>query len=300
MRQMLSYLPGQNRFQFLDKRLFHISNRLQPHPIPQQPHRRVMSSLSKLHPTLILIEYVLIIDTLNSLASTKPRHLSAFLSSLIVGPNISLLGTYHTDVPLSGISEAQYYQPDPLTILTYLATAILTIDNLSHVVAKKRARDKSLQEPVFGLDERREGVLIGISDNAAHSTARDIVVEMEIRRKSGRGVSEIFVLSPPIPASSITSKPALDNISLLDDHPLYSTLPPLNSSLETQDGEDEVETTFSLGLSEKERRAREGVVLPYFDAQKDGGASGAGEGGRILYEMGAEDREDFDDEEDEI
>jgi elongator complex protein 5 len=40
-------------------------------------------------------------------------------------------------------------------------------------------------------------------------------------------------------------------------------------------------------------RDREGVVLPYFDAQK-----GGGEGGRILYDMGEED--DFDEEEDEI
>jgi len=36
-------------------------------------------------------------------------------------------------------------------------------------------------------------------------------------------------------------------------------------------------------------------VLPYFDAQK---GEGAGEGGRILYDMGSED--DFDEEEDEI
>jgi elongator complex protein 5 len=49
-------------------------------------------------------------------------------------------------------------------------------------------------------------------------------------------------------------------------------------------------------LTEKQRKDRDGVVLPYFDAQKGEG----GEGGRILYEMGAEDREDFDDEENEI
>ena len=49
------------------------------------------------------------------------------------------------------------------------------------------------------------------------------------------------------------------------------------------------------GLSEKERRDREGVRLPYLDAQNEGGI---GEGGRILYDMGVEDV--FDDEEDEI
>ncbi len=59
-----------------------------------------------------------------------------------------------------------------------------------------------------------------------------------------------------------------------------------------------METTFSLGLTEKQRRDREGVVLPYFDAQTDAGGGGGEGGGRILYEMGRED--DFDDEEDEI
>ncbi len=57
-----------------------------------------------------------------------------------------------------------------------------------------------------------------------------------------------------------------------------------------------METTFSLALSQKQRQDREGVVLPYFDAQRWEG--GVGEGGRILYQMGAED--DFDDEDDEI
>ena len=51
--------------------------------------------------------------------------------------------------------------------------------------------------------------------------------------------------------------------------------------------------TFDLNLTERQRQEREGVVLPYMDAQK-----GGGEGGRILYDMGVED--DFDDEEDEI
>ena len=163
------------------------------------------------------------------------------------------------------------------------------------MVAQKRARDKSLQEPVFGLSEHREGILIGLSPFSSLKH-EGVVIDMEVRRKSGRGVSEVFVLSP---TATTTAKLSLDNVQLLDDHPLYTTLPPMNAE-SVIEGDAEVETTFSLGLSEKQRRDRESVVLPYFDAQKDGGASGAGEGGRILYEMGAEDREDFDDEEDEI
>ena len=58
--------------------------------------------------------------------------------------------------------------------------------------------------------------------------------------------------------------------------------------------------TFELGLTERQRQEREGVVLPYYDAQKaaEQGIDGPGEGGRILYDMGVED--DFDEEEDEI
>lgn len=52
--------------------------------------------------------------------------------------------------------------------------------------------------------------------------------------------------------------------------------------------------TFSLSLTDKQKIDREGIVLPYFDAQKEGG----GMGGRILYVPGRED--DWDEEEDEI
>ena len=137
-------------------------------------------------------------------------------------------------------------------------------------------------------------MLVGLSRfvTMTHSKSSiDIVVKMEIRRKSGRGVVETFVLS------------SSGNIGLLDEHVLFASSPALEDSRDgtgTGRGGEEVETTFSLGLTEKQRRDRDGVVLPYFDAQREGGALGAGEGGRILYEMGSEDKEDFDDEEDEI
>jgi len=243
-------------------------------------------------------EYLLIIDNLYSIASAHSQHLSTFLSSLLIGPQISLLATYHTDVPLAPTPSTAPYAPDPLTTLIYLATAILTISSLPQVLARKRARDKSLQEPVFGLQEGREGVLIGLSDRREGESG--LVVNMEIRRRSGRGVVENFVMIPPSASVSSTKGLALSEIILLDDHPLYSSTPSgLGATL--GDGQDEeIETTFNLALTEKQKRDREGVVLPYFDAQRDGGAAGPGEGGRILYDMGAEDREDFDDEEDEI
>lgn len=239
---------------------------------------------------------IIIIDALNSLASKYPKHLSTFLSSLLLGPHISLLAIYHLDVPLPQASSACSYHPGPLTILTYLATAILRVDRLSSVILRKKARDRSLVEPVFGLEEGREGLLVSLEAKDRKDKEGGVVVEMEIRRRSGRGVREIFILQPA--DSSEESVAQRSNIILLDDHPSYLLPDDITPAASGQ--QEEIEMTFNLSLTEKQRKDREGVVLPYFDAQKDGGEHGPGEGGRILYEMGAEDREDFDDEEDEI
>lgn len=107
-----------------------------------------------------------------------------------------------------------------------------------------------------------------------------------------------------------------NEIILLDDHPLFR--PPssaaaggddASSGASANQGANDTSaqqglSTFDLGLTVKQRRDREGVVLPYFDAQRRGAGGvdvvggGGGEGGRILYDLGSED--DFDEEEDEI
>jgi elongator complex protein 5 len=246
---------------------------------------------------LTVEETLIIIDFINLLASKYPSNLPTFLSSLLIGSHISLLATFHLDVPLPQADKSYNYQPDPVTVLTYLATAILRVDRLSSVITRKKARDRGLVEPVFGLDEGREGLLVSLEGKSENVGEDSVVVEMEIRRKSGRGVREIFVLQPAQTSSKSSSIAQHSTITLLDDHPSYSR-PEDASSASGQQGEPE--TTFNLGLTEKQRKDREGIVLPYFDAQRDGGGQGPGEGGRILYEMGVEDREDFDDEEDEI
>ncbi|KAK7514957.1 Elongator complex protein 5 [Phyllosticta citriasiana] len=248
---------------------------------------------------------LLVFDNLNSLcdhpstSSNLPEYLSSFL-----GPNISLLATYHADVPLSFPHDP--YVPHPLTLLKYLVTTILRPHSLHHVLAEKAARDKSQASPVFGLSEEVEGVVGGLGRNAgaaadersgsAEHLRRGVVLEMEYRRKSGRGVHEWFFLPEPPQGGAVTGKELKTaqtaQVLLLDDHPLHRHVPDVG---ETALEGDEFDTTFNLGLTEKQRRDREGVVLPYFDAQS---GEGPGEGGRILYDMGEED--DFDEEEDEI
>ncbi|KAH7033342.1 Elongator complex protein 5 [Microdochium trichocladiopsis] len=300
---------------------------------------------------------LVVMDTLNPLSAAYSSSLSAILGSLLRTPAVSIVGVYHTDVPLSPSSssfspESHYYEPQPLAVLTHLATAVLTPSSLHQALERKRARDRSLQAPEWGIHEAREGVLVGLrprrhhhhyhhqsagaergpQDEAGLRSSRQggLVLDMELRRRSGRSVSERFVFVPGASTSASTSTltnksdgttpgitppstrgndnnatslllSAAGKIMLLADHPLFTTRAGGEGGLdgggggETGAADEQPESTFNLGLTEKQRRDREGIVLPYFDAQTD---IGAGEGGRILYEMGRED--DFDDEEDEI
>src|SRR5690606_5873692 len=57
------------------------------------------------------------------------------------------------------------YAPDPLALLTHLATAILRVSSLHHAIEARRAKERSLPEPEWGLREGREGregVLVGL------------------------------------------------------------------------------------------------------------------------------------------
>ncbi|KAL2855424.1 Elongator complex protein 5 [Aspergillus pseudoustus] len=241
---------------------------------------------------------LILIDSINPLLRStrldKNFHLSTFLSSFIIPSgsptakiDSSLVITFHLDVP--GRPAQSPYAPDPLTVLTYLATTVIKLHSFSHILAQKAARDRSLVPPVFGLAEEQDGVLLGRLDKpiGKDSAEGGVVLEMEYRRKSGRGVLEWYLLPP---ASRYPPTQVKEVVTLLDDHPLYRPPEEVGGG-----DEEEPESTFELRLTERQRREREGVVLPYFDAQQ---GDGPGEGGRILYDMGEED--DFDEEEDEI
>ncbi|KAI0848608.1 histone acetylation protein 2 [Daldinia vernicosa] len=248
-----------------------------------------------------LHKILVVIDGLNGIARAagSSSNLSLFLSGLIT-PAVSLVAVYHADVPLppNSSSFGSEYEPHPLTTLCHLATAVLRVASLYQAVERRRARNRSLQEPEWGLAEGREGVLVGLGSAEKRSAAGEgLVLEMELRRRSGRAVAEKFVLVPRSAAAGAqdSSKVQTSRLYLLSDHPAFRDPSDIDQGGAAGEGDGEMGTTFNLGLTEKQRRDREGIVLPYFDAQTD---IGAGEGGRILYEMGRED--DFDDEEDEI
>ena len=230
----------------------------------------------------------MIFDSLNRISSTIPD-LSSFLSAFI-SPRTSLIGIYHADIPVKPTT-ASAYSPPSLVLLKYLATTILTTRSLSHALQRRQDRQRSLTERSFGLAEDTEGVIVGVGRN----DPRGLVFSIEHRRKSGRGMREWLVLHD-VSRKSLKSRYerlVSGSVTLLEDHPLFQMAGGDNLGL--QDQNEELESTFNLGLSERQRKDREAVVLPYLDAQK---TEGVGEGGRILYDMGVED--DFDEEEDEI
>lgn len=209
-----------------------------------------------------------------------------------------MVAVYHNDVPLATSNiPLTGYGPNSLTLLSYLATTIITLHSFSQLLVKKAAADRSVEPPPLGLEEGKESVLVGLSKNekVPSNVLSSVAVEMEYRRKSGRSVGEWYFLRAdtgsiaPLPAKSAHANK--ENFTLLDDHPLWRVK---SIDLETPDN-GEPQSTFSLSLTDRQRHDREGVVLPYFDAQN---VEGGGEGGRILYDMGVED--DFDEEEDEI
>jgi elongator complex protein 5 len=228
---------------------------------------------------------LLIIDSLNPICASAPTELAPFLSSLL-SPTTSVVATFHTDVPLPA---GDGYTPHPLVLLKYFATTIIAVHSLAHLLKEKEARDRSLQPPVFGLEEGVDGVLVALGSNPPDG----VVLELEYRRKSGRAVEEWFFLPLRGPAE-VRKLPggAEERVMLLEDHPAWAR----KEMVQVDEEEEKLESTFELGLTERQRKAREEVVLPYFDAQREGGIGG---GGKILF---TPDREidDFDEEEDEI
>lgn len=239
-------------------------------------------------------ESLVVVDSLYELISVKNVDMGA-LFNLVAGEFAStLIGVYHQDtIPDQDAHKA--YAPQPLDLFKYMATTVITCKSFAHVLAAKAARERSLPEPTHGLLQGAEGIVQCLVAN----DHRGMVIEAEFRRKSGRPESEAYFLRAARRSDYNTPLAGMafgtlrqEFITLLDQVPAYTTSEVTGL---VNAAANEIESTFNLGLTEKQKQAREGVVLPYFDAQK---GDGAGEGGRILYDMGEED--DFDEEEDEI
>lgn len=238
-------------------------------------------------------ESLVIVDSLYELLNDKNIDMGVLFNLVAMEFASTLVGVYHQDM-LPSQDAQNAYAPQPLDLFKYMATTVITCKSFAHVLAIKAAKERSLAEPTHGLLQGAEGIVQCLDAN----DHRGIVLEAEFRRKSGREEGETYFLRTARPADYNIPMPGLafgtlkqEFITLLDLVPAYGSKEVMGM---VNAAADDIESTFNLGLTEKQKQAREGVVLPYFDAQKGEG----GEGGRILYDMGEED--DFDEEEDEI
>jgi elongator complex protein 5 len=237
-------------------------------------------------------ESLVVIDNLHELLYNTEIDMTTLFKLVVNKYASTLVGVYHQDL-LDAQPESPY-APQPLELVKYMATSIITCQSFAHCLAAKAARERSLPEPTWGLLEMADGVVQCLDAN----DERGIVLEAEFRRKSGKPEGETYFLRTPLASDYHNPMPGIPNgtlkteyVILLEQHYAYAA----NVVGVLQDDAENINSTFNLGLTEKQKEARDGVVLPYFDAQK---GEGAGEGGRILYDMGSED--DFDEEEDEI
>jgi elongator complex protein 5 len=238
-------------------------------------------------------ESLVIVDSLYELLNVEGIDMSA-LFNLVAGKFAStLVGIYHQDM-FPAQDPINAYAPQPLDLIKYMATSVITCKSFAHVLAAKAAKERSLPEPTYGLLQGAEGIVQCLDAN----DHRGIVLEAEFRRKSGRPESETYFLRTARYSDYSMPTGGLlygilkqEFVTLLEMVPAYGSQEILGL---VQAAANEIESTFNLGLTDKQKQAREGVVLPYYDAQKGEG----GEGGRILYDMGSED--DFDEEDDEI
>jgi elongator complex protein 5 len=178
----------------------------------------------------------------------------------------TLIGVYHRDT-IPSTPTASTYAPAPLDLFKYLATTIITVKSLAHVLAAKAARTRSLPEPTHGLLQSAEGVIQCLNAN----DTRGIVLSAEFRRKSGRSESENYFLRPSRASDYNAALPGMavgtlkkEFVVLLDQVPAYANgavIGLVGAGADDGVDKDQMESTFKLGLTDKQRAVREEVVM---------------------------------------
>lgn len=209
---------------------------------------------------LTLAENVLFID---SLAYIDPEQLTSFLIPLL-GPRTSVIATYHTDIPSKAQSTNSSY-PSALALLSYFATAVLTISP----VPKDDVNDES---------ERTRLVQQFILP-AASCNQPTFHVLLTHRRRSGRAIEASYIVNAKSHEIEYLIQKQPEEVlgaSAAEEQELLKGL-----------------TTFNLTTTDKQKEAKDKVDLPFLQAQEVG--FGGVNGGAIIYEFEKDDDYDEDD-----
>ncbi|KAK5778903.1 Elongator subunit IKI1 PWA37_001196 [Arxiozyma heterogenica] len=208
---------------------------------------------------------LVIIDSLNYLNNTD---LSQFIGS-IASPSVTIIAIYHRDVPESLIfnqsdNDLLDNYPSSLELLQFMATTILEISPI-------------LPNSVHDHHELSDMLeVFNIPRGLNNSVFSLLLVN---RRKSGRSLKYNFQIDSKKHEYILMNKKDNNTDTNNDNN---------SSGLETPEMLQGL-TTFNLTTSEKQKRAKEQVNLPFLEAQQYGSSGGA-----IVYEYEKDD--DYDEE----
>jgi elongator complex protein 5 len=175
-----------------------------------------------------------------------------------------VITTHHVDIPLNSVFP---HYPSAQLLLSHLSTTILQVSSIGHHQLRVAAESNALPDPVEE-DRARNGNLSTLGSNFT----RSLIINVEYKKKSGRTIVEKTGME--VRSGKLESLPS-------------------NEATHNQHSEAvDFETTFNLGISDRQKHSKQEVILPHFAAQ----ISSKEPSTDIEYTMDAED--DFDDEED--
>ena len=157
--------------------------------------------------------------------------------------------------------------PSITSILTFMATTVVRVESDELYYSRISAQKDSLPDPLE-IEMEHEGVFIPLNSNS-----KVLIVEVERRRRSGRAVKAKCIFECGKGARDIENEKSSHNQIEL-----------------------EMPTTFSVGLTERQKNERGKVELPHYDAQVLGLEQRIKEMGSIEYSV--EKVDDFDEDED--
>lgn len=213
---------------------------------PTQIQTELKSSISTDTSNLVIID---------TLAYVPTEQLTKFLVPMI-GKKTSVVAIAHSEFDTK--SKTPYF-PSALTLLSYFATATITVSPQATDIHTQEDREKEM-----------DNFLIPTGCNK-----NKFQVQLANRRRSGRNIIVDYAIN--------YSKHSIDY------------LPPKKEEEPMDENDEEALkglTTFNLQTTDKQKQQKENVDLPFYHAQEFG--DGGAQGGAIIYEFEKDD--DYDEE----
>lgn len=193
---------------------------------------------------------LVIIDSLNHVPRSQ---LSQFIGS-IASPHATIVATFHRDMVDSTLEKGLENYPSAVDLLGFMATTVIDIDVL----------------PTNGVDEEDINTELAKFNILRGVNNKSFIVTLTNKRRSGRSLTYDFKVDPVNHQYTLIEAKKEEN------------------QLETPEMLQDL-ATFNLSTSEKQKKAKELVDLPFLEAQSltTGGTA-------IVYEYEKDD--DYDEE----